>query len=206
MVEMAEGKPMKWIVLTAAFVFAFGFSAEARPSRQPVVACVETGTVMIPVCDGSAFSKFFRSVSSPEIKRAAAARKIVRAPVDAAVKFIGGLRAMVDAAASSAGVPGGIAHAVIRQESNYNPHLRGSAGEWGLGQIKCQTAREVGLAGNCGQLADAAVNLRFSMAYLRRALDRGGNGCAGVSLYQRGIYGRASCSGYGRAVMARVTR
>ncbi|MES2671641.1 MAG: lytic transglycosylase domain-containing protein [Pseudomonadota bacterium] len=114
------------------------------------------------------------------------------------------MRGLVDAAAFAAGVPQHLAHAVIRQESNYNPHLRGRAGEWGIGQIKCATARSVGFAGACSQLADAATNLRYSMKYLRLALDRGGSGCAGVSLYQRGIYGRASCSGYGRQVMARV--
>lgn len=116
------------------------------------------------------------------------------------------LRSMVDAAAFAAGVPSAIAHAVIRQESNYQPHLRGLAGEWGMGQIKCQTARGVGFSGSCRQLADPATNLRYAMAYLRLALDRGGAGCAGVSLYQRGIYARASCSGYGRQVMARAGR
>src|SRR4051812_28246037 len=99
------------------------------------------------------------------------------------------LRAMVTMAALSAGVPDNIAHAVIRQESNYNPHLRGRAGEWGLGQIKCQTARSVGFSGSCGALSDAATNLRFSFAYLRLALNRGGQGCAGVALYQRGVFG-----------------
>lgn len=118
----------------------------------------------------------------------------------------GSVHALVSSAALSAGVPAHIAHAVIRQESNYNPHLRGRAGEWGIGQIKCQTARSVGFAGSCDQLADAATNLRYSFAYLRLALDRGGAGCAGVSLYQRGIHGRASCSGYGRQVMARAGR
>ena len=116
------------------------------------------------------------------------------------------LRGMVTLAALSAGVPDDIAHAVIRQESNYNPGLRGRAGEWGIGQIKCQTARGVGLVGSCGQLADAATNLRFSMAYLRLALNRGGQGCAGVSLYQRGIGGARSCSRYGRQVMKRAGR
>src|SRR5260370_29597689 len=116
------------------------------------------------------------------------------------------LRVMVDSAASAAGVPSGIAHAVIRQESNYHPAMRRRAGEWGLGQIKCTTAREVGFAGACHLLADAATNLRYAMAYLKRALDRGGAGCAGVSLYQRGVYGRATCSGYGRQVMARTAQ
>jgi hypothetical protein len=58
--------------------------------------------------------------------------------------------------------------------------------------------------GSCGQLADAATHLRFSMAYLSLALNRGGQGCAGVSLYQRGVYGRTSCSHYGRQVMDRT--
>lgn len=116
------------------------------------------------------------------------------------------MRALVDAAAFAAGVPAHLAHAVVRHESNYNPRVRGRAGEWGIGQIKCQTARGVGFSGACSQLADAATNLRFAMRYLRLALDRGGAGCAGVSLYQRGIYGRASCSGYGRQVMALAKR
>jgi soluble lytic murein transglycosylase-like protein len=116
------------------------------------------------------------------------------------------LMAMIDHAALSAGVPADIARAVIGKESGFNPNLRGAAGEWGLGQIKCQTAREVGLTGSCAQLARPAANLRFAMAYLRRALDRGGTGCAGVSLYQRGIYGKRSCSPYGRDVMRRARR
>ncbi len=116
------------------------------------------------------------------------------------------LHAMVDAAALSAGVPVDIARAVIRHESDFNPRLRGGAGEWGLGQIKCQTARGVGFTGACHQLAEPATNLRYSMAYLRLALNRGGQGCAGVALYQRGLGGRAVCSPYGRAVMARMGR
>jgi hypothetical protein len=82
--------------------------------------------------------------------------------------------ALVTLAAAEAGVPGAIAHRLIRLESNYQPHLRGRAGEWGLGQIKCQTARGVGFRGSCGRLADPAENLRWAFAYLRLALARGG--------------------------------
>jgi soluble lytic murein transglycosylase-like protein len=116
------------------------------------------------------------------------------------------MASLVDSAAAGAGVPSAIARAVIRHESNFNPNTTGRAGEIGLGQIKCQTARGVGFTGSCSMLYDPQTNLRFSMAYLRIALDRGGSGCSGVALYQRGVYGRASCSGYGRAVMARVGR
>lgn len=115
-----------------------------------------------------------------------------------------GLHSMVSAAAWSEGVPEHIAHAVIRHESNYQPHLRGRAGEWGMGQIKCQTARGVGFAGSCAELRHPETNLRYSMKYLAEALRRGGSGCAGVSLYQMGVYARPRCTRYGQQVMGRV--
>lgn len=111
---------------------------------------------------------------------------------------------MVGSAAWRAGVPVNVAHAVVAQESGYRTAMRGRAGEWGIGQIKCQTARSVGFAGPCSQLHDPEVNLTYSMAYLRLALDKGGEGCSGVSLYNTGIYARPRCTGYGRAVVRRA--
>jgi soluble lytic murein transglycosylase-like protein len=133
-----------------------------------------------------------------------AALALVLAAGSACADDLQAMRALVDQAASAAGIPARLAHAVIAQESYYDPALRGRAGEWGIGQIKCGTARAVGLRGACSQLADAATNLKFSFAYLRQALDRGGAGCAGVSLYQHGIFGRPGCTRYGREVMARA--
>lgn len=111
---------------------------------------------------------------------------------------------MVDQAAHSAGVPARIARAVVRHESGFNPNLRGRAGEWGLGQIFCSTARGEGFTGPCAALRDPQTNLTFSMKYLRRALDKGGAGCAGVSLYQTGVGARPRCTAYGRAVQQRM--
>jgi len=111
---------------------------------------------------------------------------------------------MVGSAAWRAGVPAHVAHAVVAQESGYRPAMRGRAGEWGIGQIKCQTARSVGFTGSCDRLRDPEVNLTYSMAYLRLALDKGGDGCSGVSLYNTGIYARPRCTGYGRAVVRRT--
>jgi soluble lytic murein transglycosylase-like protein len=108
----------------------------------------------------------------------------------------------VSAAASRAGVPQHIAHAVVKLESNYQLGLRGRAGEYGLGQIKCQTARGVGFSGDCSQLADPVTNLNYSMIYLRQALAKGGNNCLGVSLYNSGVGAAPHCSAYGRKVMA----
>lgn len=114
------------------------------------------------------------------------------------------MRAMVNSAAWSAGVPTHIAQAVVQHESGFNPHLRGRAGEWGLGQIKCQTARGEGFTGSCAELRDPATNLTFSMRYLRKALDKGGEGCSGIALYQTGVGARPRCTGYGRAVSRRM--
>ncbi|MBN8919691.1 MAG: transglycosylase SLT domain-containing protein, partial [Rhizobiales bacterium] len=48
---------------------------------------------------------------------------------------------MVTAAAQKHGVPLALAHAVVRVESNYKPHLIGRGATYGLMQIKYPTAR-----------------------------------------------------------------
>lgn len=115
-----------------------------------------------------------------------------------------GIVAMVDSAAWSAGIPTSIAHAIVRHESNYRPNLRGAAGEWGLTQIKCPSARSIGFTGQCHELADAATNLTWGFKFLRAALDKGGTGCAGVSLHNIGIFARPRCTAYGRIIMGMV--
>jgi soluble lytic murein transglycosylase-like protein len=109
------------------------------------------------------------------------------------------LRSIIDAAADAQGIPRALAHAVVKVESNYNCHLLGSAGERGIMQVKPVTAREVGVTGD---LFDCATGARAGMAYLRIAISRGGSGCDGVSLYQRGVYAIPRCTAYGRKVMA----
>lgn len=111
------------------------------------------------------------------------------------------LHALVTAVAERKGVPTTIAHAVVRKESNYNPSLRGRAGEWGLTQIKCPTARGLGFAGDCAKLADPETNLVWGLEHLRRAIARGGPNCVGVALHQAGLYARLRCTSYGVSVM-----
>lgn len=125
----------------------------------------------------------------------------VRGRADAAPASLAALAA---SAAAAEGVPAAIARAVIATESGWRPGLRGAAGEWGLGQIKCATARGLGFAGPCPALAEPATNLKWSMRYLRLAIDRAGAGCAGVTLYNTGLGRRPHCSAYGQRVMARA--
>ncbi len=113
----------------------------------------------------------------------------------------GSIHALVTQVAERKGVPVSIAHAVVRKESNYNPVLRGRAGEWGLTQIKCPTARGLGFSGDCSRLADPETNLVWGLEHLRRAIARGGPGCVGVALHQAGLYARLRCTSYGASVM-----
>lgn len=85
------------------------------------------------------------------------------------------------------GVPVALAHAIVKVESNYKPRVRGSSGEYGLGQIMCRTARGVGFKGSCSQLLIASVNLEYSMRYLKQALEKtNGNFCKAAMFYNSG--------------------
>jgi soluble lytic murein transglycosylase-like protein len=101
------------------------------------------------------------------------------------------MMAMVDRHAAAAGVPIALARAVVRIESNFNPHITGRAGEVGLMQIKHQTARGMGFTGTRAELYDPETNLRFGMLYLAEAARlAGGETCGAVMRYQGGLGAR----------------
>lgn len=109
----------------------------------------------------------------------------------------GSVYAIVTQAAARHGVPQRLAHAVIRVESNYNCGARNRSGASGLGQLLPRTASSLGVRNSfdCVQNADGA------MKYLKQAISNGGAGCAGVSLYNRGVGARPVCTAYGKRVM-----
>lgn len=75
--------------------------------------------------------------------------------------------------------------AVVLQESSFRPNVTGAAGEIGLMQLKCQTARGIGYKGTCRDLYDPDTNLHYGLRYLRKALNRGS-----VAYYNAGIYAK----------------
>lgn len=83
--------------------------------------------------------------------------------------------AMIKAQAPSYGVPTWFALRIAKVESGFNPRARGAAGEYGVFQLKCATARGVGFRGNCGQLLNASVNVRYGLKHLALAV-RGSHG------------------------------
>lgn len=114
------------------------------------------------------------------------------------------IHAMVSAAADEYGIPRHIAHGVVKIESGYRCNARNpQSNARGIMQVLPRTARSVGVTGN---LFNCTTGLRAGMRYLKLAISRGGTGCAGVSLYERGVYARPRCTEYGRRVMRAAKR
>ena len=79
---------------------------------------------------------------------------------------------MIKAVAPSQGVPTWFALRIAKVESNYNAKARGSAGELGLYQLKCSTARDLGFRGNCTTLLNPAVNIHYGLKHLAKAIKK----------------------------------
>lgn len=75
--------------------------------------------------------------------------------------------ALVAAAAVEHGLPEALLHALIRAESNYDPHAVSPKGAAGLMQLMPDTARELGVA----DVWDPAANIRGGARYLKRLLE-----------------------------------
>lgn len=95
-----------------------------------------------------------------------------------------------------------VINAIIQVESGGRAHVTGRAGEIGLMQIKCRTARGIGFRGKCRDLYDPAINRRWGTAYFMAGLRRaGGDLDTAISRYNRGIYSKyRGCSSYCRKV------
>ena len=122
-------------------------------------------------------------------------------PVRAAAASHGGgsvYRSLIEKHASANGVPFKLADAVVQVESRYNARVV-HAGNFGLMQIRPQTARGVGFSGAPSGLLDPDTNLRYGVKYLAVAYRQaGGNTCSTLRYYQSGI-GAHGMSGANRA-------
>lgn len=85
-------------------------------------------------------------------------------------------------------VPEALVHRVVKRESNYNPGAY-SRGNYGLMQIRYNTARSLGYKGGPSGLFDAETNLKYAVKYLRGAfMVAENNHDNAVRLYARGYY------------------
>jgi soluble lytic murein transglycosylase-like protein len=80
------------------------------------------------------------------------------------------VQAMIKAQAPRYGVPAWFALKIAKVESGFNPLVTGGAGEIGVFQMKCQTARGLGFSGSCSGLYNAATNIKFGLKHLSLAV------------------------------------
>ena len=86
------------------------------------------------------------------------------------------------------GVPTWFALRIAEVESGFNPYARGRAGEIGLYQLKCPTARGMGFAGDCSDLTNARINVRWGLKHLSLAIAlSGGNLKLAASKHNAGL-------------------
>ncbi|MCZ8042160.1 MAG: lytic transglycosylase domain-containing protein [Beijerinckiaceae bacterium] len=145
-----------------------------------------------------------KAQATAAVPAAAADAKDKRSPVALAVPAGSeGLKALVARHAAANGVPFSLADAVVRIESRYNPRAA-NAGNYGLMQIRHQTARGMGYAGPAGGLLDPETNARYAMKYLALAYRAaGGDTCRTIMKYQSG-HMATRMSGANRTYCAKV--
>jgi soluble lytic murein transglycosylase-like protein len=95
------------------------------------------------------------------------------------------------------GVPTWFALRIANVESGYNPYARGRAGEIGVYQLKCQTARGMGFEGDCAALTDARTNVRWGLKHLSLAIaSSGGNLRLAASKHNGGLARKSLVQSY----------
>lgn len=108
-----------------------------------------------------------------------------------------GVDEMLDRAARKHGVPADLVHAVAMVESTKRCGVR-NGGSVGIMQVQKGAAKEVGVAWPFRSCED---EIEAGVRYLKKAIDKGGTGCSGITLYNTGINARPHCSDYGRKVL-----
>lgn len=129
-------------------------------------AAVISVSLLSGTAEASSASQLKQHVRNLHHKRHVTHQKVSR--VDSAARA--NVMAMIKQQAPAQGVPTWFALRIAKIESNYNPRARGLAGEYGVFQLKCQTARGIGFSGNCAGLLNASTNIRYGLKHLSMAV------------------------------------
>jgi soluble lytic murein transglycosylase-like protein len=109
----------------------------------------------------------------------------------------GNVITLIKAMAPSQGVPTWFALRIAHVESNYNPHMRGSHGEYGVFQMKCATAKDIGFRGDCAALLDPRTNIQWGLKHLALAIGKAdGNLRLAASKHNGGLGRRTIVASY----------
>ena len=179
----------------SALVAGIGKAFAGDPARRSVKRYVARKAKPVKVAR--------RSVKAvPEITVKPALVPNATSGEDFSQEYRGEMRDIVVQYARLYGIDPALAVALVRVESNFDPLAVGRAGEIGLVQIKCQTAREVGYRGTCRNLHHVGTNLTHGMKYLKLAMETaGGNACHALTLYNQGIHATPGRSAYCTRIM-----
>ena len=109
----------------------------------------------------------------------------------------GNVISLIKAMAPAQGVPTWFALRIAHVESNYNPAMRGSHGEYGVFQMKCATAKDIGFSGDCSALLDPRTNIQWGLKHLALAIGRSdGNLRLAASKHNGGLGRRTLVASY----------
>jgi soluble lytic murein transglycosylase-like protein len=115
-------------------------------------------------------SKRKKALRTASVRKLSGKRVRSQAALAAVPRGRGNVVAMIKAQAPRMGVPTWFALRIAHVESGYNPRARGAAGELGVFQMKCQTARGLGFRGGCGQLLNASTGIHWGLRHLQAAV------------------------------------
>jgi len=114
----------------------------------------------------------------------------------------GNLDSLIAQHAAANNVPESLVRRVIRRESGGNAHAV-SRGNYGLMQIRLNTARSLGYRGSAAGLLDPSTNMEYAVKYLAGAYKvAGGNADRAVHYYASGYYYAAKRKGAAPALGA----
>ena len=104
------------------------------------------------------------------------------------MKEDGSLNALIEKYSKIYEIPVDLVHRVVQRESRYNPAAY-SKGNYGLMQIRYNTAKAMGYDGPADGLFDAETNIKYAVKYLKGAWVVADNDHdQAVRLYARGYY------------------
>ncbi len=189
--------------LSAAFIATAMFAGSAQAGCSDYGACQSVG---IKKNFSSHKQRHARvpKVSKHKAYRTASLRRLSGKRIHSQAAFAaavprgrGNVVALITSMAPRYGVPTWFALRIARIESGYNPRARGAAGEYGVFQLKCATARGIGFRGNCGNLLNASTNVQFGLKHLSLAVRSSrGNLRLAASKHNGGLGRKSLVRGY----------
>jgi soluble lytic murein transglycosylase-like protein len=171
-----------------------GKVAVAPKKRKHVQAAARKAAPKVALFDKMTMTKTLRS--GPRVVKKLSADGKAKALAQVGLRIDGqrdiAVTQVIREMAPSYGVPTWFALRIASVESGYNPLARGRAGEIGIYQLKCPTARGMGFDGDCSALTDVRTNVHWGLKHLSLAIASSGGNLRMAASKHNGGLGRKS--------------